>query len=157
MINEIWNHICTPNGLLQFIMAVVAVIGFVVLIKRYKIAYDKPKIKILDSFATPGNFPSKIIINISNPSNFENQITEFELMSNQSFRSCKTVEQKELNIPLPATSKISAEIPLDFVLVEGIRGCNAILVITDLKGSKIKKRFKFMPSRAMTVKKLKKP
>lgn len=124
----------------------IAVYGVALKIKSSKINYDRPKIRILNSFATPGYFPSKIELFMSNPSNFDNSICRFELRTNQNFHLSKTLEQKDINIPLPKTSSKNSEISLNFEVVKYLRGRKAVLVLTDLKGSKIKKSFKFMPS-----------
>ena len=120
--------------------------------KTFKLLYEKPHFKILESFATPPGESgskkiwSKIALAISNPSNFENTICSFELKSGCSFRFSKICEQGEINIPLPKVSKVNAEIDLDYAAVKNLRGCQAVLTIIDLKGRKSSKRFKFMPS-----------
>jgi hypothetical protein len=68
------------------------------------------------------------------------------LFSVKSLRLSKIVFKKEVDIKLPATSIIKFETDLNFEDVEDLRGRQAILCLTDLKGSKIKKKFKFMPS-----------
>lgn len=133
-------------------MAVVAVAGVFVLIKRHKLDYTKPKFEILESFATPPAksdpdfWKSLIRLSVSNPSNFENTICSFKLFSLRSFRLIKLVAEKEIDIKLPATKKTNAEISLNFEDVGDLRGKQAVLCLTDLKGSKIKRRFTFMPS-----------
>lgn len=152
LINELWNHICTPSGFFQLIMAVVAIIGVVVLIKRHKIDYAKPKIKISESYSTPPTkndpdfFKSLIRLSISNPSKFENTICSFRLFDLRSFRLAKLIVEKEVDIKLPITSRTSTDIDIDFESTKDLRGKQAILCLTDIKGSKSKKKFIFMPS-----------
>jgi len=152
MITEIFNHICTPYGFFQLIMAIAAVAGFVLLKKRNKIDYEKPTIVIFQSSATPPPksdpdfFKSLIRLSISNPSKFENIICSFKLFSLRSFHLDKLVAENEVDIKLSATSKTNAEIKLNFEDVKNIRGKQAVLYLTDIKDSKIKKKFIFMPS-----------
>lgn len=112
----------------------------------FKILYEKPNLKILHSSATPPTFPSKIELAISNPSNFENTVCSFKLFSLRSFRLIKLVVEKEIDVRLPANSKTNTDIPLNFDDVKNLRGRQAILCLADLKGSKIKEKFTFMPS-----------
>jgi len=112
----------------------------------FKLLYDKPKVNILESFASPGNFPSKIVLSIFNPSNFENTICCVSLLNLKSLHLPKIVVKKEIDIKLPATSKIKFETELNFEDVKDLRGHSTILVLTDLKGNDMSKRFKFMPS-----------
>lgn len=139
-------HIFSWKTIAWLIPTAIAVCGIALKIKSSKINYDKPKIRILNSFATPGYFPSKIELFMSNPSNFDNSICRFELRTNQNFHLSKTLEQRDINIPLPKTSSINSEISLNYEAVKDSRGRQAVLVLTDLKGSIIKKSFKFMPS-----------
>ena len=118
----------------------------------FKLLYEKPNLKILNSYATPpaesdpNFFDSLISLSISNPSNFENIICSFKLFSLKSFRLIKLVAEKEVDIKLLATAKANADISLNFEDVKDIRGRQAILCLTDLKGLKIKNKFIFMPS-----------
>jgi hypothetical protein len=146
IINNIWSYLCTPVGIFGLIPIIIGVATYVAVKKRNKIDYDKPNINILESFATPPPFKSKIKLEITNPSNFVNSITCFELKSNNNFSPCCINAMQEINIKLPKTEKYVTEITLDFEAVKNLRGKNAILILKDIKGSKIKKKFKFMKS-----------
>ena len=88
--------------------------------KAFKLLYEKPRLKILESYATPSAksdhpfLKSIIRLSVSNPSKFDNTICSFKLFSLRSFRLIKLVVEKEVDIKLPATSKADEKISLNF-------------------------------------------
>lgn len=116
--------------------------------KTFRLFYEKPKFEIINSFATPttdsvyNSFDSLISLTITNPSSFDNEIYSYFF---KSFYTGATITTGTLGLKLPKSSHAHHNIELNFEEAKKFRGRLMVLVLTDLKGNKTRKRFRFMP------------
>jgi len=131
---------------------IISILLYLINRKTSKFYYEKPKFEITysraDTISDPSeyldSFPSIISLTITNPSSFDNEICSYFL---KSFCTGATITKGKLDsVLLPKSSRIDRHIELNFEEVKKFRGRLMIMVLTDLKGSKTRKIFRFMPS-----------
>jgi len=114
--------------------------------KTFNILYEKPKILNIEIQFDDNNprTPTYINVDIINPSSFDNHIIKYSL---KCVFSRTIVDEGQLNESFPSAIRKDLDFRIDRELSEKYRNKFVFLALTDIKGRKTWKKFRFKNSR----------